>query len=221
MKVHEFTVKEQEVINFKKRSYVRRICSKAIKKGELIKPKRCELCNRCSEIEAHHVDYGRPLQVTWLCKKCHTKAHHADHPLNPNNNNQTAMPHIVNEYKYVTVTFELPIKNFLALKSEAERQNKPIGKIMREKALELFPVSHPQLEFKLENTHDKSHEIKIERVSSVEENERLCPQPERTILPALRGERNYNLHGVGSKLFELPARHGGDTGRLQRARVNR
>jgi hypothetical protein len=32
---------------------------------------------RCGEpkVHAHHEDYSRPLDVTWLCQKCHVQRH--------------------------------------------------------------------------------------------------------------------------------------------------
>ncbi len=46
---------------------------RALKKGTLIKPERCENCNtKTAYLEAHHDDYSKPLEVRWLCrKKCH------------------------------------------------------------------------------------------------------------------------------------------------------
>jgi len=29
-------------------------------------------------VEMHHVDYGRPLDVIWLCRACHLDEHHPD-----------------------------------------------------------------------------------------------------------------------------------------------
>lgn len=48
--------------------------AKAIKAGELVRPKRCEECGKKKRIihGAHH-DYGRPLDVRWLCVSCHKK----------------------------------------------------------------------------------------------------------------------------------------------------
>jgi len=53
----------------------------AIERNRLIRP---EMCQRCgdkpsraidgrSKIHAHHHDYSKPLDVEWLCAKCHRK----------------------------------------------------------------------------------------------------------------------------------------------------
>lgn len=46
---------------------------KAIRRGELI-PQPCAVCGM-EKVEGHHHDYKFPLQVEWLCKKHHLKAH--------------------------------------------------------------------------------------------------------------------------------------------------
>ena len=51
----------------------------AIRVGALTRPEVCELCGNNpgdmadgrSKIQAHHVDYNKPLEVMWLCQKCH------------------------------------------------------------------------------------------------------------------------------------------------------
>jgi hypothetical protein len=47
---------------------------KAIRKGILTK-QQCEFCGSTENIEAHHEDYDKSLEVIWLCKKCHRKLH--------------------------------------------------------------------------------------------------------------------------------------------------
>ena len=49
---------------------------KALRLHKLRKPKRCERCLRESEkLRAHHDDYSKPLEVTWLCPACHQEIH--------------------------------------------------------------------------------------------------------------------------------------------------
>jgi hypothetical protein len=50
----------------------------AIKKGWLTRPSTCEWCGTEGKIEAAHRDYSKPLDVTWLCRSCHTKWDHYD-----------------------------------------------------------------------------------------------------------------------------------------------
>lgn len=49
--------------------------SKALISGELQKVTTCSYCNDGGRIEAHHEDYDKPLDVTWLCKPCHSMLH--------------------------------------------------------------------------------------------------------------------------------------------------
>ena len=43
--------------------------------GRIIKPKICQGCFKKKELEGHHEDYSKPLEVVWLCIKCHAKLH--------------------------------------------------------------------------------------------------------------------------------------------------
>jgi hypothetical protein len=45
----------------------------AIRSGKLIK-KPCKKCAN-PKSEAHHKDYTKPLDVIWLCRKCHIQIH--------------------------------------------------------------------------------------------------------------------------------------------------
>lgn len=48
----------------------------AVKRGELIRGP-CECCGEL-KVVGHHDDYDRPLDVRWLCERCH-KAWHLEH----------------------------------------------------------------------------------------------------------------------------------------------
>jgi hypothetical protein len=39
-------------------------------------PGSCELCGEETRLHAHHRDYSKPLDVTWLCPACHQNIHH-------------------------------------------------------------------------------------------------------------------------------------------------
>ena len=43
----------------------------AITAGKLIRPSTCESCKEKKFVEGHHKDYSKPLDVDWLCLKCH------------------------------------------------------------------------------------------------------------------------------------------------------
>lgn len=54
----------------------------AVDRGTLVRPDHCENCGaaanpklRKPNIEAHHADYSRPLEVEWLCGSCHARLH--------------------------------------------------------------------------------------------------------------------------------------------------
>lgn len=59
----------------------RGLVAKAIKDGVLVRPETCSRCGSKAKnswatgnIEAHHEDYSKPLDVIWLCKTCHRYA---------------------------------------------------------------------------------------------------------------------------------------------------
>lgn len=47
----------------------------AVKIGKLIKPNKCESCHDCRPLQGHHEDYTKPLEVIWLCSRCHKDVH--------------------------------------------------------------------------------------------------------------------------------------------------
>lgn len=62
--------------NIRLKEYVRGITNTYIKNGWLIR-QPCEICKTDINVEAHHDDYSKPIDVRWLCK-----LHHAEHHKN-------------------------------------------------------------------------------------------------------------------------------------------
>lgn len=48
----------------------------AIAGGQLVKGTECSQCGAVEKLHAHHQDYTRPLDVLWLCARCHTDLHY-------------------------------------------------------------------------------------------------------------------------------------------------
>lgn len=55
---------------------------KAVEKGLVVRKTHCESCGDTGQfedgrtkIQAHHDDYNKPLDVRWLCQKCHHEWH--------------------------------------------------------------------------------------------------------------------------------------------------
>jgi len=59
----------------KKRALARNYARVYLLRGK-IERKPCENCGD-PVAQMHHEDYDKPLEVRWLCRKCHVK-HHAD-----------------------------------------------------------------------------------------------------------------------------------------------
>lgn len=58
----------------KHKNHARYLTRKAIKNGDLVRPEMCER-GHDGPVFAHHEDYDRPLDIMWLCRKCHTRIH--------------------------------------------------------------------------------------------------------------------------------------------------
>ena len=46
----------------------------AVRAGHMRRPTRCPVCgvgSRARRIEAHHRDHAQPLDVEWVCSRCH------------------------------------------------------------------------------------------------------------------------------------------------------
>lgn len=53
----------------------RTILNSAVVAKKVLKPKECQQCKKKRRVAGHHNDYSKPLEVLWLCYKCHTLLH--------------------------------------------------------------------------------------------------------------------------------------------------
>jgi len=198
----EFTVKEKDLVQFKKRRYVRMMLNQAIAKGDISRPEHCQLCNKIGKIQAHHIDYGRPFQILWVCSCCHGQIHRKDHALNPSNNYQSPLPEILDKYGMVTLSFSLPIKTFLAVKKLSDEKKMSISAILRCATIENFPVMDDQLKFNFEDKNE-TQQIIQQRVPRLLQNENGLLQPKCPSFPLVRKKRHKSLSRMARKLREI------------------
>ncbi len=73
---HRVALKRKQYIEFRKKHpekyKAHRAVSNAVRDGRLTK----QPC-KCKEIKVigHHEDYSKPLEVIWMCRKCHYQLH--------------------------------------------------------------------------------------------------------------------------------------------------
>lgn len=150
MKNYIYNIYEKQINDFKKKRHARAQVAKALKSGRLVKDKCCQRCKEETNfLSAHHVDYGKPLDIFWLCNKCHGCAHMTNSKLNPRNNEQTALCHIADERDTITVSITVPIKNYLVMRAAAESEKKNVSKLLRDNFMEIYHAQTQQLEFDL------------------------------------------------------------------------
>ena len=64
--------RKKHLIEAKARSLVRT----ALRAGKIKRPRHCLLCGKKTKPEAHHFNgYDKPLDVLWVCKRCHQNLH--------------------------------------------------------------------------------------------------------------------------------------------------
>ena len=61
--------------DYKFKHKIRALTRGFIKAGLLVK-EPCEACQSEENVEAHHKDYTKPMDITWLCRLCHNELHH-------------------------------------------------------------------------------------------------------------------------------------------------
>lgn len=178
MKTHTFTIKESELIEYKKKAQARKLLANSVKKGETMRADCCDLCQVPYLTIAHHTDYGKPLDVIWVCNECHGVVHRKEHPLNPVNVKQTHIPLFWNCKDSVSVTFQMPVEHYLALRKLSEKTGLSCSKLIRDCVKEHYPVDSNQLQFLFMDNKDERNTRLPERVSLLEYTEECLPKQE-------------------------------------------
>jgi len=76
IKYRKFAIKRQEKYQRSHPEHYRinRKLRDAVRRGYVTKPKTCSRCPNLNP-QGHHPDYSKPLEVVWLCQKCHFIEH--------------------------------------------------------------------------------------------------------------------------------------------------
>lgn len=65
----------QRYIKHRSKALARARVRTAVASGRLYKPLNCSNCGLEEQLQAHHEDYERPLEVLWFCDICHKIKH--------------------------------------------------------------------------------------------------------------------------------------------------
>jgi hypothetical protein len=219
METRKFVIKTSDFIEFKRKNLARRQITQALRKNLIAKSCKCELCDEIGRTSAHHKDYGRPLEVLWLCDSCHGKVHRSKHPLNPKNNKQTPTNISWEKGESVQVTFSIPAKHFIAIKKLSQKSGIPISKLIRREVIKDFPVQDRQLEFNFEEKNDDAQYEKIGSIHTLEKDNQSMQQQKFPELQEIWSEGNKDLSPV-VHFRRLSEGYGNDARKLQYASPN-
>ena len=73
-KAHFILKSLKKAKTFKQRARMK--LQRAIRLGKIVRPEKCDECSiKCIPQGHHHKGYEKPLEVIWLCRKCHGFIH--------------------------------------------------------------------------------------------------------------------------------------------------
>jgi hypothetical protein len=74
-KLCQYTIQTKRYWREHHKPIAKSMAREAYKKGKLQKPLFCEYCGQVKSLDRHHPNYKKPLQIVWLCRKCHATEH--------------------------------------------------------------------------------------------------------------------------------------------------
>lgn len=69
----EIKWKKSQVARYPEKYKARIALNNAVIYRKITKASNCSACSSTSNIQGHHPDYSKPLEVIWLCISCHRK----------------------------------------------------------------------------------------------------------------------------------------------------
>lgn len=73
-KLCQYKVQHKRYYQEKFKPQAKEKARQAYNNGVIQKPLVCENCHEDKPLDKHHPDYDKPLEVEWLCRKCHRLA---------------------------------------------------------------------------------------------------------------------------------------------------
>lgn len=64
---------KSKMLRTPEKTRARALINTHVRRKKIRKPLNCEDCGLRFPLEAHHKDYSKPLDVEWLCHRCHNK----------------------------------------------------------------------------------------------------------------------------------------------------
>jgi ribosomal protein S27AE len=81
----------------------------AILSGKMTRPDVCSKCGSNGQVIGHHNDYSKPLEITWLCLKCHRNIHPRTRRNDGTNCSQVITKRVVGRYICRRCNGEFPL----------------------------------------------------------------------------------------------------------------
>lgn len=200
-----FEIDPNDLYDFRVKRQARMLVFEAVQAGELTRPDICEVCDCTHEaMQAHHTNYGDPLNVIWVCPGCHAKIHaNKNHALNPHNYEQTIMTSIKSTITYAKVEFTMPVENYLIIKDRAEKKGIRVEDEISRCVVRHFPVRNEVKGSRDDDAREQYHA----RISSMAQDQTELPKSEVSSISEHWSEGNP-VRSALDRFYSVSTRYG-------------
>lgn len=133
-----YHISEKDYVEYKIKFLARRKLNNAVRKGLIKRAECCEVCDKRGPVDAHHMDYAKPLDVVWLCEACHGESHRKGHMLAPSK--LTRLAACYERLESAPLHTTVPFETFACIKRIAESQGVTVAHILRQAIMERYPL---------------------------------------------------------------------------------